>query len=145
MIYLAAPLFNDMEKKRNAELDTVLRESGFDTYLPQRDGGVFADESAEAERMDQLRARIFASDIRAVQSSDIVVFLFDGRVPDEGACFELGMAYALGKRCIGLKTDARSFIDGYDNIMLSESLEAMFFDTASLLEHLKNTTQNGGV
>ena len=41
-----------------------------------------------------------------------------GRVPDEGACFELGYCYAKGKRCIGYKTDARSFIDGFDNVML---------------------------
>ncbi|MBP5727242.1 MAG: nucleoside 2-deoxyribosyltransferase, partial [Clostridia bacterium] len=46
---------------------------------------------------------------------DAVLFLFDGRVPDEGACFELGYCcYAKGKRCIGYKTDARSFIDGFD-------------------------------
>ena len=45
---------------------------------------------------------------------DAILFIFDGRVPDEGACFELGYCYAKGKKCIGYKTDARSFIDGYD-------------------------------
>ncbi|MCL2562602.1 MAG: nucleoside 2-deoxyribosyltransferase [Oscillospiraceae bacterium] len=140
MIYLAAPLFNDMEKQRNEALHTTLRKSGFHTYLPQTDGGVFADESAGEANPSQLRTRIFNSDIQAVKDCDILLFLFDGRVPDEGACFELGMAYALGKRCIGLKTDARSFIDGYDNIMLSESLEAMFYDTDALINHLKNTS-----
>ena len=138
MIYLAAPLFNDMEKARNEALHTALRAAGFQTYLPQADGGVFADESAEQDPT-QLRKRIFTNDVRAVQDCDILLFLFDGRVPDEGACFELGMAYALGKRCIGLKTDVRSFIEGYDNIMLSESLEAGFHDTDTLIEYLKKT------
>ena len=145
MIYLAAPLFNDMEKQRNEALDATLQHHGFRTYLPQRDGGVFADESAGETSPAQLRTRIFTADIHAVKSCDILLFLFDGRVPDEGACFELGMAYALGKRCIGLKTDARSFIDGYDNIMLSESLEAMFYEMDALLAHLKHTSAHGGI
>ena len=34
--------------------------------------------------------------------------VLDGRIPDEGACVELGIAYANGKRCYGVKTDARS-------------------------------------
>ena len=48
---------------------------------------------------------------------DTVLFLFDGRVLDEGACFELGYCFAKGKRCIGYKTDARAFIDEFDNVM----------------------------
>ena len=32
----------------------------------------------------------------------------DGRVPDEGACVELGYGYAKGKRCYGIKTDTRA-------------------------------------
>ena len=47
----------------------------------------------------------------------------DGRVPDEGATFELGYAYAKGKTCIGLKTDVRVSERGGDNIMLTHSLE----------------------
>ena len=56
---------------------------------------------------------------------DTLLFLFDGRVPDEGACFELGYCYAKGKQCIGYKTDARSFIDGYDNVMLHGAPETV--------------------
>ena len=145
MIYLAAPLFNDMEKQRNEALDAALRNSGFRTFLPQRDGGEFANESAPEADPAQIRTQIFTADIRAVKACEILLFLFDGRVPDEGACFELGMAYALGKRCVGLKTDARSFIDGHDNIMLSESLEAIFHDTGTLIAHLKNTTEKAGI
>ena len=55
----------------------------------------------------------------------LALFLFDGRVPDEGACFELGYCYAKGKRCIGYKTDARSFIDGFDNLMLCGAPETI--------------------
>ncbi|SEM13100.1 hypothetical protein SAMN04487770_12685 [Butyrivibrio sp. ob235] len=34
----------------------------------------------------------------ALEWCDTILLIFDGRVPDEGACFELGYAYAKGKR-----------------------------------------------
>ncbi|MDT3389803.1 MAG: nucleoside 2-deoxyribosyltransferase, partial [bacterium] len=54
--------------------------------------------------------------------------------PDEAACFELGYCFAKGKRCIGYKTDARSFIDGYDNVMLHGSVEVVLHDENGLRE-----------
>ena len=48
--------------------------------------------------------------------------VMDGRVPDEGACFELGYAYARGKTVLGLKTDTRVSEHGGDNVMLSSPL-----------------------
>ena len=68
------------------------------------------------------RKYLFQLDCEHMDWYDAVLFLFDGRVPDEGACFELGYCYAKGKRCIGYKTDARSFIDGFDNVMLHSRL-----------------------
>ena len=49
----------------------------------------------------------------------------DGRVPDEGASFALGYAYAHGKRCAAYKTDARSASNGEDNLMLRQSAETI--------------------
>lgn len=51
---------------------------------------------------------IFELDAGEVQKADIVFMNLDGRVPDEGACVELGIAYAGGKRCYGFKTDTRA-------------------------------------
>jgi nucleoside 2-deoxyribosyltransferase len=53
-----------------------------------------------------------------LKSSDFVVFNMDGRFPDEGACVEIGIGYALGKECVGLKTDVRVAFDGTDNPMI---------------------------
>ena len=64
------------------------------------------------------RQYLFQMDCAHMDWCDTLLFVMDGRVPDEGACFELGYAYAKGKRCIGYKTDVRSFIDGFDNVML---------------------------
>lgn len=47
----------------------------------------------------------------------------EGRVPDEGACVEVGMAFAWGKECYGLKTDSRSLMNAQDNPMIIGALQ----------------------
>ena len=44
--------------------------------------------------------------------------------------------YAKGKRCIGYKTDARSFIDGFDNVMLCGAPEAVLKNENELREYM---------
>lgn len=66
--------------------------------------------------------------------------LVDGRVPDEGACVELGLAYAYGKRCYGAKTDTRSLELDLDlNPLISGCFIKMFkdFDGDALVRALK--------
>lgn len=116
-IYIAAPLFNEGERRFNETVAAILEECGHKTFLPQRDGGCVADLPDIIEGMPK-RNYLFKLDCRHMDWCDTILFLFDGRVPDEGACFELGYCYAMKKRCIGYKTDARSFIDGFDNVML---------------------------
>ena len=74
--------------------------------MPQRDGYLAAELAGKTE--DELTQLIFEKDFSEVMKADIFFMLLDGRVPDEGACVELGIAYANGKRCYGVKTDARS-------------------------------------
>jgi len=137
LIYIAAPLFNSMEKNFNEHIDALIVTQGFETYLPQRDGGTLSELIKQGDNPEELSDYIFNLDIAAVKKCDIILFLLDGRVPDEGACFELGMAYALEKECIGLKTDIRSFADGYDNLMLRKSLSAIFTNEEDLINFLK--------
>jgi nucleoside 2-deoxyribosyltransferase len=64
----------------------------------------------------------------------------DGRVPDEGACVELGIAYGNGKRCYGFKTDTRSIEMGLDiNPMISGCMIKVFKnnDGEQLIKELK--------
>lgn len=132
-VYVAAPLFNSAEKKKNEEIDYILEQCGHKTYLPQRDGGCFADLPSYIDGRPK-EVVLHERDIAALEWCDVLLFVFDGRVPDEGACFELGYAYAKGKRCIGFKTDSRSFIGGYDNLMLVVSVERVLYNE----EELKN-------
>ena len=137
IIYIAGPLFNDMEKQRNLELDEELRKNSFESYLPQRDGGEFAIEVKKENSPQVVRKRIFNKDVQAIFNCDILIFLYDGRVPDEGACVELGIAYALEIVCIWLKTVSRTFIEGNDNLMITESLEASFHSIEEVLTYIK--------
>ena len=137
-IYFAAPLFNEMELKRNEEYTNLLEQWGYEVYLPQREAGLSA-QILKDEKNDKLETnkRIFNTDLQGIKNSDILIFFLDGRVPDEGACVELGIAYALEKVCIGLKTDSRTFIEGNDNLMITESLEASFHSIEEVLTYIK--------
>lgn len=83
---------------------------------------------------------IFALDSTEVKKADIVFMNIDGRVPDEGACVELGMAYGTGKRCYGFKTDTHSVELGLDmNPMLSGCMIKIFknYDGDRLIEEIQ--------
>jgi len=121
--YIAAPLFCDAEKQFNLLVDAAVREVGFDTFLPQRDGGEAARLVRQGLNEDVVRRRLYELDCTAIAECEVFVFILDGRVPDEGGCVELGMACARGAACFGLQTDSRRF-GGTDsnNLMVDYSL-----------------------
>ncbi|MBX4197856.1 nucleoside 2-deoxyribosyltransferase [Candidatus Parcubacteria bacterium] len=131
-IYIAAPLFNDIEKKRNVEIRDYLQGLGFETYLPQEDGSVAFDRIKSGEERSKVRTVVFENDIKAIKECDAMLCVLDGRVPDEGMCIELGMAYILGKKCIGYKTDQRSFDKFGDNLMIEGCLETIIHSKEDL-------------
>ncbi len=122
-IYVAAPLFSQAEKDFNLAVDRVLRDLGLDTYLPQRDAGEAAPLIRAGADEHTVRQQLFADDYAAVSTCELFLLVLDGRVPDEGACFELGVAYAAGRTCFGLQTDCRRF-GGTDsnNLMIDYAL-----------------------
>ena len=136
-IYIAGPLFCEGEKAFNEKVDAILRECGHETYLPQRDAGCVADLPDFIGGVPN-RIYVFRLDCEHMDWCDAVLFLMDGRVPDEGACFELGYCFRAGKRCIGYKSDVRSFIDGHDNSMLVGSLEAVLHNEDELRTFFAN-------
>jgi len=134
-IYFAAPLFNEMELRRNEEMTSLLRSLGYIVYLPQEAAGLSAKIIASGEDTLEVSKKIFAADLKGIHESDILIFCLDGRVPDEGACVELGIAYALGKKCIGYKTDDRSLdFTGTDNLFIEGCME---FKVMHNIEELK--------
>ena len=143
LIYFAGPLFSAAERRFNAGLTDRLEGMGFDVFLPQRDGVERDKPPYDAMTPDERRDAIFQIDARQVFAADILLFVLDGRVPDEGAAVELGIAYAHKeiamptKRLIGLMTDARaSFVGAKLNPMLAVPLEYVAGTEEELLAFL---------
>lgn len=137
-VYFAAPLFNISELDFNLKLTHLLESYGYEVFLPQRDG--YLASELEGKSHEELIDMIFKKDQEEVLKADILFILLDGRVPDEGACVELGIAYANGKRCYGFKSDSRSVELGLDvNPMIVGCLEKLFYNLNGdkLIEDLK--------
>lgn len=120
-IYFAAPLFCKAELDFNAYLADILRKNGHEVFLPQEGTNNLIYAKSE-DAVKQAKKEIFDDDIKHIDEADVFLIILDGRVPDEGACFEFGYAYAKNKLCLGLKTDIRVSENGDDNIMLSVPL-----------------------
>ncbi len=133
-IYFAGPLFCKSEKDFNLAIAELLEQKGYKVFLPQRDGfeAYLLEGKTEAEKIDM----IFKKDISEILNADILFMVLDGRVPDDGACVELGFAYAHGKRCYGFKTDTRALEYGMD---INPLIAGCF------TEIIKNTSGEGAI
>lgn len=105
-VYFAAPLFCEAEKAWNLRVTSVLEEAGYSVFLPQRDGMLAAEFAGKSEA--DTVGMIFRKDVSELWNADVLVFVPDGRTPDEGACVELGIAFASGKRCYCVRSDVRA-------------------------------------
>ncbi len=133
-VYYAAGLFNEGERAFNLQVKAILDELDYETWFPQESAGLLDDLIRDGMTVDEARHHIFKLNLRAVEECDILVFLLDGRVPDEGACIEAGLAYGRGKRCIGLKTDFRNVEGGGNNLMIDGILD---YQIAGSLDELR--------
>ena len=143
-LYFAGPLFSQAEKEFNQRLVQRLEEElGVTVFLPQRDGMEFA--KLQGMSPQEKTAAIRELDDAKVFGSKIFLCVLDGRVPDEGAAFELGMAYThrqftkegKDRIMVGLLTDMRaSFLDQQLNPML-ERFEYIARSEDELLNYLK--------
>lgn len=139
-IFIAAPLFNEMERRRNSEMKNFLISHGFTVFLAQDDVGLSYDMIESDESKSTIRKNIFQSDMDGVSKCDIVIALLDGRTPDEGACVELGMGKAFGKKCILFSTDDRAMDKYGDNNIMVDGC-ADFLNPIGDLEILLKTLQ----
>lgn len=139
-IYLAAPLFSDCEKDFNQKLRDLLADS-FHVYLPQEDGSLLVDMVSEGVSARVAGKSIFQADLEAIRSCDILLIVLDGRTIDEGASFELGYAFALGKQCYGLQTDPRRLLTHGNNPMIEHSITRIFESVSQLGKWADSVTE----
>ena len=129
VIYCSGPLFSPEDLRAMSEIAGVLEDSGFDTFLPQRDGLeafiVNSIDSGCANSMLLRPVKLFANravfsldTYQIVERCDGFVFNMNGRVPDEGGVVETAMAFSTGKPIVLYKNDSRSAFSGYDGSMV---------------------------
>ncbi len=143
-IYYAGPLFNDAEIDFNLKLTLELEKDGFEVFLPQRDGVESSKPAYANLSKEEKRKIMFATDRNKIIEADIFLFILDGRVPDEGACVELGIAYyqkflnSKDKMIIGLQTDKRAaFMSAKLNPMIVCALNYLFHSRKDLFLFLE--------
>jgi nucleoside 2-deoxyribosyltransferase len=122
-IYCAGPLFNPKEREEMEQIASELENSDYSVFLPQRDGLEFAlifpcfmergINGNDAKRI--LNMAIFSLDVFEVMDSDGLLLNMNGRVPDEGAMVEAGIAWAHDKVIVIYRSDTRSLIEGSCN------------------------------
>ena len=115
IVYLAAPLFSQVERRWNREFAGLLAERtpGLEVILPQdfRVRGRYNDRKRFTE--------LFRKCIEAVRCADVVVAVLDGPDTDSGVAFEMGYAYASGVPVVGVRTDFRQSQERGVNLMCS--------------------------
>jgi nucleoside 2-deoxyribosyltransferase len=136
MIYLASPLFSLAEKMENDRLCHAL-ERWCDVFLPQRDGELVPNLIRQGVSQHDAYRVVFERDLRALRACDAIVINLDGRVVDEGAAFELGFAHALGKCCVGYRTDVRVLLPWGLNPMVTVPLSETFTCVETLVAWAK--------
>jgi nucleoside 2-deoxyribosyltransferase len=148
VIYFAAPLFSEAELAFNADLTAELEAAGHEVFLPQRDGVEAGKPPYSSMTPEQRRRATFELDRERIVACDVFLIVLDGRIPDEGACVELGLAHGhrLATGCdrliIGLHTDCRAaFLGSKLNPMLLGALDAVVEDRDALLEALDVSAQ----
>ena len=127
-IYCSGPLFCPEEIAGMSAMARILEDAGFATFLPHRDGierlvmglvntPLNTNFLGSREIIDKA---IFALDVfQIVKRCDCLVLNMNGRVPDEGAVAEAGIAFASGKPVVIYKNDARTIFKGRDNSMIT--------------------------
>jgi nucleoside 2-deoxyribosyltransferase len=147
-IYFAAPLFCQAEKAFNMQLTGKLEERGFNVFLPQRDGVDSSTPPYNEMTDDEVRQAIFAVDREKGLEADVFLIVLDGRVPDEGACVALGIAYGQKhflqreKLLIGLQTDRRAAFPGAKlNPMIHAALDSIAGSESDLISALEEYRQ----
>lgn len=143
LIYFAGPLFSEAERRFNLALTQRLEALGYEVFLPQRDGAERDRPPYDAMTPEERRQAMFRLDRSRILDSDVFLFVLDGRVPDEGACVELGIAHCQKylqngeKLLLGLHTDTRSaFVGARLNPMVRVPLDYLVDDEQTLFEVL---------
>ncbi|MGO8974331.1 MAG: nucleoside 2-deoxyribosyltransferase [Steroidobacteraceae bacterium] len=134
-LYFAAPLFTPWERILNERLVSKL-EAVYTVFLPQRDGLLLPGSDLSSYEFQLSSRRVFEMDVNAIKASSVIFAVLDGRTVDEGVALELGLAWALGKRCVGYRTDSRVLLEHGINPMIANACELIVASEEQLSQWL---------
>lgn len=97
-IYLASPFFNEEERGVYQAVITTLRKKGYDLFVPAEHEITNAWELSNQAWGEA----VFGVDVLAINKCDVVIALNWGMYSDSGTAWELGYAFALGKKTINV-------------------------------------------
>lgn len=100
-IYWANALFSIADRNFNDTCVKILRNHGHTVFEPQE----YKFKKCNSKT-------IFSKDTEEVQNCDVLIACLDQDPVDSGTACELGIAWALNKKMIGLYTDCRQFYKG---------------------------------
>ncbi|KIS04267.1 nucleoside 2-deoxyribosyltransferase [Paucilactobacillus wasatchensis] len=126
-VYLASPFFSDQQKERIAVVMNALRQN--DTIDA---GEIYNPQEHQEETLPfashEWQDSVFATDMRQVKRSDVVVGILDYKYeeqnlePDAGTIFEIGAAWAWHIPVVMVQFKPENEL----NLMLARSHTAMF-------------------
>ena len=90
-IYLASPFFDATECHYYHRAIEALRSAGYEVYVPQE----HSIEGGWEMPNEEWARRVFAEDVDAIRTSDVVMILNFGMYSDSGTAWEAGYAYGM--------------------------------------------------
>ena len=118
-VYVAGPLFDEGERWFIEKVDQLVRDLGFDTFLPHRDNPPKTADNVQS---------IFDNDKGGIDRCQVMVANLNGIMTDDGSAWEMGYAFAHGKFIIGLHTDWRARFPNANevvNLMMQCSMDRL--------------------
>ena len=118
-VYVAGPLFDEGERWFIEKVDQLVRDLGFDTFLPHRDNPPKTADNVQS---------IFDNDKGGIDRCQVMVANLNGIMTDDGTAWEMGYAFAHGKFIIGLYTDWRARFPNANevvNLMMQCSMDRL--------------------
>jgi nucleoside 2-deoxyribosyltransferase len=118
-VYCSGPLFCPSEIREAEKISAAFEKAGLNTYLPHRDGvearmglldNFFLRTAAALTKLGDKDA--FGIDVFELIECQYFIINTNGRVPDDGAVSETGMAFALGKPVVLYRSDPRNHLQG---------------------------------
>lgn len=133
-IYLASPLFSEMEKDYIEKIvfnicEELKLNTYLDFYIPMRDNKEIHEDSK------------YNKNIQNLNECNIMIAILDGKDVDSGCAFEIGYFEAQNKPILGLLTDTRSYYE-LDYIELNDKLNLMIYGSCNLGNYIYRDLDN---